>query len=194
MLVTALSSRNRLRQRGEDRQEGARGRNHAARGGDRAEAAHGRGVRPAGAGGQDARAGRLSGDAARDRCVSRSRSFCVVGVVVTRPRASRRSFSADSSRHRNRSDPAAAVRTDGQPIEMVIGLHIVNIASIDEVERAVPDGCVPVRAMDGSAARVHLRGAAGPDSQLRDGADLGSAARDDQCGDVRASATKPRSR
>ena len=91
MLVTALSP-HRLRQRGQGRQEGARRRNLAARGGDRAEAALGRGVRPAGAGGQDARAGRLSGDAAGDR------SFCDRDLLrngrdaLTRPRASRRSF------------------------------------------------------------------------------------------------------
>ena len=101
-----------LRQRGQDRQEGARRRNLAARGGDCVEAAHGRGVRPAGAGGQDARAGRLSGDAAAGDRSFRARDFLRNRrrvVDASREHRGAASASADTRRHRDRSDPAAAV-------------------------------------------------------------------------------------
>ena len=76
MLVTALNPHDRLRQRRQDREEGAQGGHHAQGGRDRARAADRRAVRPVGPAGVDARAfGLGQRRAGRDHGVRRRRRF-----------------------------------------------------------------------------------------------------------------------
>src|SRR5262249_20277084 len=131
--------------------EGPRRRLHAARGLYRAGAAHRRGIRPAGAGREDAQPRRMT------PVGTRPSARMVGGLLV----AAFLLLGA-SPCCRAAAPPAGDLppppSPDGKPVKVAVSLHIINIASIDEVkEQFEIDGYLMARWIDARLAFTPTR-------------------------------------